>query len=256
MAGSTTPTVQAPAAFPFERVAQVGFALAVLAGLVLIGSGFGYRFGWWGLRTAFTMLKWSAYGGGLAALVSVAGFVLGWLGRAPGGVWLPLAGLAVGLVVLRVPWGWLARARAVPAIHDITTDTTNPPAFVAVLPLRANAPNKPEYGGPAVAAQQLKAYPDVKPAVLTVPPAQAFAQALAAARDMGWEIVAADSAAGRIEATATTFWYGFKDDVVIRVTPSDRGSRIDVRSESRLGGSDVGTNARRITTYLKKLAGT
>jgi uncharacterized protein (DUF1499 family) len=96
----------------------------------------------------------------------------------------------------------------------------------------------------------------VKPAWLSVPPAQAFAQALAAARDMGWEIVAADSAAGRIEATATTFWYGFKDDVVIRVTPSDQGARIDVRSESRLGGSDVGTNARRITTYLKKLAGT
>jgi len=72
---------------------------------------------------------------------------------------------------------------------------------------------------------------------------------------MGWTIVAADSTAGRIEATATTFWYGFKDDVVIRLTPSDRGTRVDVRSESRVGGSDIGTNARRIREYLTKLRG-
>jgi uncharacterized protein (DUF1499 family) len=71
---------------------------------------------------------------------------------------------------------------------------------------------------------------------------------------MGWEIVAADPTNGRIEATATTFWFGFKDDVVVRVTPVDRGSRIDVRSVSRVGRSDVGTNAKRITAYLKRIA--
>ena len=70
---------------------------------------------------------------------------------------------------------------------------------------------------------------------------------------MGWQIVAADSVAGRIEATATTFWYGFKDDVVIRLTLSDGGTRVDVRSASRVGGSDIGTNARRIREYVKRL---
>jgi uncharacterized protein (DUF1499 family) len=72
---------------------------------------------------------------------------------------------------------------------------------------------------------------------------------------MGWEIVAADPAAGRIEATATTLWFGFKDDIVVRVSAAEQGSRIDVRSVSRVGRSDVGTNAKRIREYLAKLRG-
>ena len=67
---------------------------------------------------------------------------------------------------------------------------------------------------------------------------------------MGWEIVASDPAAGRIEATDTTFWFGFKDDVVVRVAAAPDGSRVDVRSLSRVGLSDVGTNAARIRKYL------
>ena len=111
------------------------------------------------------------------------------------------------------------------------------------------------YGGPAIAAQQKKAYPDLKPAVLGVPPAQAFDRAVDAAKKQGWEIVAAVPAAGRIEATDTTRWFGFKDDVVIRVRPEGAGSRVDVRSVSRVGRGDVGTNARRIRGFLDALRG-
>jgi uncharacterized protein (DUF1499 family) len=89
--------------------------------------------------------------------------------------------------------------------------------------------------------------------MLPVPPGAAFHVALAAARDMGWTIVASDSASGRIEATATTTWFGFKDDVVVRIGPDPKGSRVDVRSESRVGGSDVGTNAARIKKYEQRL---
>ncbi len=72
---------------------------------------------------------------------------------------------------------------------------------------------------------------------------------------MGWKIVDENQAEGRIEATATTRWFGFKDDVVIRIAPSGgNGSRVDVRSVSRVGRSDVGTNARRIRAFLKKFA--
>jgi uncharacterized protein (DUF1499 family) len=81
----------------------------------------------------------------------------------------------------------------------------------------------------------------------------AFEHALATVHKMGWDLVAADAAAGRIEATDTTFWFGFKDDVVIRLRPADEGSRVDVRSLSRVGGGDVGTNAKRIRTYLDAL---
>jgi uncharacterized protein (DUF1499 family) len=70
---------------------------------------------------------------------------------------------------------------------------------------------------------------------------------------MGWEIVDAQPREGRIEATATTFWFGFKDDVVVRITPLAAGSRIDVRSKSRVGRGDTGTNAQRVRAYLKRL---
>jgi uncharacterized protein (DUF1499 family) len=73
---------------------------------------------------------------------------------------------------------------------------------------------------------------------------------LAAARAQGWEIVAAVPAEGRIEATDTTRFFGFKDDIVIRVKAEGAGSRVDVRSLSRVGKSDVGKNASRIRAYL------
>ena len=163
--------------------------------------------------------------------------------------------LAVGCAVAYFPWQWMQSARTVPAINDITTDTDDPPALIAVVPLRAGAPVPSAYPGAEVAAAQRRAYPDIRPLELAVPPATAFARALDVARESGWEIVAADAGSGRIEATATTRWFGFRDDVAIRVAPTAVGSRIDVRSVSRVGKSDLGTNARRIRAYLARLAG-
>ena len=140
-----------------------------------------------------------------------------------------------------------------PPIHDITTDTEDPPAFETILPLRAQAPNPATYGGPAVAAQQREGYPDISPADYPVETEAAFEAAVAAARDLGWTVVAMDEAGGRIEAIDRTFWFGFVDDVVIRIRPTDAGSRIDVRSVSRVGVSDIGTNAARIRAYLAQL---
>ena len=119
---------------------------------------------------------------------------------------------------------------------------------------RADAPNPAAYGGPELEAQQASGYPDIHPLVLTATqPGTAFVRARDAAREAGRTIVAADSAAGRVEATATTGWFGFKDDVVVRIRPEGQGSRVDVRSVSRVGTSDVGTNARRIRAYLDRL---
>ena len=119
--------------------------------------------------------------------------------------------------------------------------------------MRAGAPNTATYGGAELARTQSGAYPDLGPHRIDAAPARAFERALQAARAMGWEIVAADAAAGRIEATDTTFWFGFKDDVVVRVEADGSGSRVDVRSVSRVGASDVGTNAKRIRAYLRAL---
>lgn len=233
----------------------LGFVLAAGAATLAILSGPGYRWEWWGLRTGFTMLRWAAYGGLAAAILSLGGGVGLLVSGARRGLVAPALGLIVGLLVLYVPWSWRQTARSVPPIHDITTDLESPPEFVAVLPLRRDAPNPAEHGGPEVAAQQRAAYPDLRPVILDLAPDAAFERALEAAREMGWEMVAAEKAQGRIEATATTFWYGFKDDVVVRLTPVEGGTRVDVRSVSRVGRSDVGTNARRIRTYLRLLTG-
>jgi uncharacterized protein (DUF1499 family) len=178
--------------------------------------------------------------------------------------WLALGVAVVGLVLLGAsgpvyrlsgfPYTWQRRAQSVPPIHDITTDLDNPPAFDAIVPLRASAPN-PLDRPPVLATQQREGYPDLAPATVSLPPAQAFDRALAIAQDAGWEIVIADRAAGRIEATDTTFWFGFKDDVAVRLTPWGAGTRVDVRSVSRVGRSDVGTNARRIRAFLDALDG-
>jgi uncharacterized protein (DUF1499 family) len=165
-----------------------------------------------------------------------------------------IAALVLGAGIAYFPWHWMQTAGAVPPINDITTDTENPPAFVAVIPLRAGAPVPAAYPGREVAAKQRGAYPDIRPLELALPPPAAFARALDAAKSAGWEIDAADAASGRIEATATTPWFGFRDDVVIRVTAIATGSRIDVRSVSRVGKSDLGTNARRVRAYLAELA--
>ncbi|HYH40799.1 MAG TPA: DUF1499 domain-containing protein [Burkholderiales bacterium] len=164
--------------------------------------------------------------------------------------------IIIASVVLALPaWQLQEAAAIVPRIHDITTDTENPPLFVALLPVRATTSNGPEYGGAKIAAAQKAAYPDIGPVLLADPPPRAFERALAAAHAMGWEIVAAEPSAGRIEATATTRWFHFKDDVIVRVSTQESGSRIDVRSKSRIGKSDLGANAKRIRAYVRKLKG-
>ena len=160
-----------------------------------------------------------------------------------------------GAVAFGVPFAMLQSAKASPPIHDITTDTENPPRFVAIIALRQDSPNPVEYQGEAVAGKQRAAYPDIRPATLAEPADTAFKRALTAARDLGWQIVSAVPAQGRIEATDTTIWFGFKDDIVIRVTPGAGGSRIDVRSVSRLGEGDLGKNAARIRAYLRRVQG-
>lgn len=235
----------------------LGAGLAVVSALVLLAGPVGYRVGILPLRAALlTFLRLGVIVGMAAAAVSLIGLVVTLTRPRERRRGIPLAAIScvAGLVLAGIPGRFLLGPTA-PPIHDITTDTQNPPEYVAVLPLRANAPNPTVYGGEPVAAQQREAYPDLRPLMLNVPPSEAFDRALATVREMGWDLVAADAAQGRIEATDTTFWFGFKDDVVIRVTPADGGSRVDVRSLSRVGGGDAGTNAKRIRHYLDALRG-
>ncbi|HUE88119.1 MAG TPA: DUF1499 domain-containing protein [Vicinamibacterales bacterium] len=236
-------------------IVLLGAGLVMAAVAMLLAAPLGYRFGVVPLRFALlTLLAWGAYLAIGAAVVSLIGLVVT-LRRSRErrrGLLLATVSLIVALTLIAIPARFRMGTPA-PPIHDITTDTQDPPEFVAVLPLRADAPNTTEYGGERVAALQRQAYPDLQPVTVNLPPSQAFERALAAVRRMGWEVVEAGAGAGRIEATDSTFWFGFKDDVVIRVRPADGGSRIDVRSLSRVGVGDAGTNAKRIRAFLDVL---
>ena len=226
-------------------IAALGLILLALAGPT-------YRIGLLSLQHAFVLLRWGAYAGGVAI---AGGVIAGWLAYRSGGrVRMLVAGLAciAGLVAVGIPLEWLRRAQNAPPIHDITTDLENPPTFEAALPLRADAPNSLER--PAeLAEQQRQGYPELAPITLSLPLNQAFPRALAVAQEMGWQIVTADQGSGRIEATDTTRWFGFVDDIAVRLTPWGAGTRVDVRSVSRVGLNDTGTNARRIRRYLNGL---
>lgn len=235
-----------------DAFAALAAALAAVVAVLALLAGFGTRWDWWTFRTGFSILRWTVYA---AIALTVLGAAALYATRAGGGRsrWLAVSALLVGLLIVGNAIMWRNRGRSAPPIHDITTDSENPPEFVDVAPLRADAPNPVAYGGAEIAAQQRAAYPDVQPVNLDLPRDEAFLRALRVARDLGWEIVAEEPEEGRIEATDQTFWFGFKDDVVIRITAAGARSRVDVRSVSRVGRGDVGTNARRIREFVARL---
>lgn len=168
---------------------------------------------------------------------------------------IPLLGIGYGLYVAK-------QAQAIPPIHDITTDAFDPPGFSeAVQSARAAVPgvnsldlaSKRDGDGRPFTDVQAASYPDIASIPTGLAPARAFDEALTLARAQHWRLGRTDAAAGIIEASAETFWYGFVDDVVVRVRPDGAGARIDMRSVSRVGRSDLGANAARMRPYLAAL---
>lgn len=232
---------------------RLAMAVALIAAVLLLISGPGARLGAWEFGTGFLLMRIAFFAGlGAAALSLLLALIP--KTRAAGFASLALA-MVIGLGTAFVPWSGMQKARSLPFIHDISTDTSNPPAFVAILPLRAAASNPPEYQGEEVAKQQREGYPDIETLELAMPADQVFKRALEVATGMGWEIVAVEASEGRIEATATTLWFGFKDDVVIRIEGNESNSQLDMRSKSRVGRSDVGANAARIRQFVDALEG-
>jgi uncharacterized protein (DUF1499 family) len=233
------------------RLARAAFGLGVLCAATALLAGPAYRLQWVSLGIGLQTVRWAA----IVALVAAALALIAWLmpGPAIGRRGWAATALVLSLAVAAPPWYLYWKLQQLPRIHDISTDTAMPPTFDAVLPLRQGARNSVDYSA-STAAEQRRGYPDIAPLTLTLAPDAALGRALDAARSMGWQIVAVAPPQLRIEATDTTLLFGFKDDVVIRITPQGTGSRIDVRSLSRVGGSDFGANAKRVRAYLKDLA--
>lgn len=228
----------------------VALGAGALGLLVLASAGPAYRLGL-PLDAAFALMRVAAYLGAGAAAVGGVIATYQYLRAGRLALTVTITGTVMGLVALGIPYTWQQRARTMPAIHDVSTDLENPPAFDAVVRLRGTPDGLART--PAVTALQRRGYPDIAPITLPVAMPAAFDRALALAQASGWELVTADKSTGRIEATATTRWFGFQDDVVIRLTPWGAGTRVDMRSVSRLGIGDAGTNAGRIRAFLSGL---
>lgn len=229
------------------RIATI-LATAAVAALAL--SGPGTRWGWWDYRVGLLLFA-------LAGLVGLLAVVTGFLARrraAPDSQTARLADLAIvmGLVSFGVPFYGIMTARRVPPIHDITTSLDDPPHFRAALIARGSHSNPaPDTIAPDVAEKHRAGYATLQPLVLPLNPDQTLDRAVEVARSLRWKVLAVDRTARTVEATATTAWFGFRDDVVVRIRPVPGGSRVDVRSTSRAGRSDAGVNANRIRRFLR-----
>ena len=229
---------------------RVWSAIALLAALAFVAAiaflVLGAPRGLLGYRTAFDTLRTLAYLG-----VAGAGLSLALTLAARSAAARVMA--AAATLLFAAPVATMIANEATPppgtAINDITTDLENPPAFSAVIPLREPGSNPIEYGGAEVAARQREAHPDVVPIQTQLDKEAAFQLAFETAEALGWEIIAADLHSGIIEAVDTTPFFRFKDDIVIRVSELARGSRVDLRSRSRVGRSDLGKNAARIIGF-------
>ncbi|MEE9347410.1 MAG: DUF1499 domain-containing protein [Robiginitomaculum sp.] len=234
--------------------------------LWFVSAAFGYKFGVWGLGTGLKAMvfNWGKYvlfaGLGLGVLALIASVMS--KPRKAGGIFVSLLAIAIPVLGLVKADGVRKTAQSLPFIHDITTDTINPPVFTsAIMDVRGavKGVNTADYIGKLdgrekkpVADLQRAAYADIAPIVSGDSPALAYEKSLDALRALGFDVVTRDMAGGIIEATDTTFWYGFKDDIIVRVRPVEGGgSIIDMRSLSRVGGSDLGKNASRVRAFTK-----
>lgn len=249
-----------------RRIVRLALVLAIIGAIVVPLAAVGTRFELWPVTLGLGMLAGGAIVAALGLAVGTISCLWSMAARSGQGLRTGMIAVIIGAVVAFVPLRMMMEVRSnnYPPIHDITTDTEHAPEFVAIVPLRGKDANSIVYddkflpknglagedGGKHFAEVQTEFYPDIQPVMVQNPLSQTFDKALSAAKAQGWEIVAALPEDGRIEATDTTFWFGFKDDVVIRLEEQGRLTKLDIRSSSRVGMSDVGKNAKRIRSFL------
>jgi uncharacterized protein (DUF1499 family) len=242
-----------------QNVGPVASAVALGAALCLLAlAPLGSRLGWWPYSVSlYRIFPASGVAAAVAAVVTVATLALGRSKLGPRTLAMLGIVLAVGAVLAWLPLQYAYIRRTLPAIHDIATDTDHRPAFEATEAARAReSADRFDTDEPRLSQLQRAAYPDVAPVYTTLPARAAFDAALAVAQSMpGWMVVATRADEGRIEACQRSRWFGFTDDIVIRVTASDGRNRIDMRSASRKGTRDYGVNAARVRAYMSALKG-
>ncbi len=236
-----------------RRFMHIGFVIALICACAALGAGVGYRVGLWHFRTGIEILKWSFFVSAPTLLfLLVCVFFL--KAKTTSDLIVGILGIVISATLVYVPYSWKKTLDRYPYIHDVTTDMDNPPEFVAAARLRGQGDHPIAYDGPEVAEQQKKAYPNIQPVFLKEDPSSVFNKIEATLLKMELEITESDADAGRVEAVDTTFLFGFRDDLVVRISAEEgKGTRVDVRSKSRVGMSDLGQNAKRIARFIELL---
>lgn len=231
---------------PFSKLAIIGFTLVIASILTVLSAPLGSRIGWWSYDTAMIIITWAVYAGLFASALCLLGLVTARPGGKYRGLLYSVLGLILFIPMVLFLQSWKEAKQNLPPIQDITTNTENPPSFWY-------APNSKVYGGFEAATFQDEFYPDIKPLITALSPDKAFDLAIYVINKKGWKLWEPNRDELHVEATETTFWFGFSDDVVIHITEIDKNtSRIDVRSTSRFGGGgDGGTNANRIRRFFE-----
>lgn len=224
-----------------SALAGAGLLLAGIAAAVVVGAGVGARRGAWDFLSGLRAAEWAVWGAAIALVLAAIGIVRQ---RQHWPTWaMGLGAMALSAPVVLAGAQWKIAERVYPPINDISTDMADAPVFW-------DMPTPTDYPGRQVAELQRGAYPDIVPLTLPVDPSRAFELALARVRARGWSVVSSVPEEGRIEATVESPLYGFVDEVAIRVRAGGSGSIVDIRSRSRLGRIDRGTNAKRIRALL------
>lgn len=226
--------------------------IAILVAALLLAAPLGTRAGLWNHEVGLQALLAVLIGGVLTVLMSASTSVWAHKNKLASARRSAVLSSVIALLPALFVGIQIATAWGLPMIHDISTDTVDPPVFTSPAIVHAERANALEYGGVEIAKRQLAAYPRVKSITSEMSLATAFEHALASATALKWELVERDRQTGRIEAVATTFWFGFKDDIVIRLRSEGTGSRVDLRSVSRVGLSDAGANAARIEAFIRQ----
>ncbi|WP_201593592.1 DUF1499 domain-containing protein [Psychrobacter sp. Pi2-51] len=226
-------------------VSLIAFLLVALPGPL-------YKYGVVDLGTAFMGFKFGVFAGITALILLVSQMIFK---RKTVTLGSTVTALLLSAIAIAMPLSMMNKGKSVPPIHDISTDLINPPKFEAIAPLRADAPNPVEYAGAEAAEQQRDAYPDLKTLSYTQSQSELVKATEQAVNNLGWELVNRDANKGIVEATDSTMWFSFKDDVVVRVTDNGSERLLDIRSKSRVGGSDLGKNSERIHDFINELDG-
>lgn len=230
-------------------------------------SALGTGWGFWEYTSGLKGVTWAFF---LALGAILLGALFGWRARksiTPTPRKRRWAGMLFALIYAGWVGTFLMAALTVPAIHDISTDLADPPAFRA-LSLRADnldaIPGMDDEEMKRMTPQQRwvvihqKEYGNIRSVRINEPVPSVISKAERLAKARGWEVAVSLPEEGRLEATETSALFRFKDDIVLRVKPTDtgEGSIVDMRSVSRVGVSDLGVNAKRVRSFLADLSGT